>query len=492
MFDTATSPSMPVVSLDAPDEVLWFARDCRRTADLAEAQLLQAALAWADQHPAESLMDATVLPGADVPIAIAGEGAPLVAEFCIAEFAAGVGMTTEAGRGFVGAAVELRYRLPRTWQHVINLRVPAWRARRIAQATTGLSAEAAAFVDAQVAPFAHKVGPAVLDRLVEEAIGRFMPDLAREHAAARADGRRFEINDHQVSFDGTCDVRGELDLADALDLEAAISAGAEALKAAGSTEALPVRRARAAGELARAQLALPVESDDFDSVAPNGSGEESAGSTACTQDMSSAPRVKSPVRFTPRRVVIYAHLSADALTRCHCAATVGEAVESTTEVPLQVARVENRRQIVTAEQVRAWCGNADTDVVVKPVIDLSEHIHVGAYEAPDRLAEQAQLRDLTCVFPHCNRAARRCDCDHVVEHGNRGGPTCSCNIAPLCRRHHRLKTHSTWRYTVLEPGSYLWSSPHGYQFLRDHEGTRDVTPRERVPRRFEHLYPPPD
>ena len=47
---------------------------------------------------------------------------------------------------------------------------------------------------------------------------------------------------------------------------------------------------------------------------------------------------------------------------------------------------------------------------------------------------------------------------------------------PLCRRHHRLKTHhGGWGYTVLEPGCYLWSSPHGYQFLRDHRGTTDVT-----------------
>jgi hypothetical protein len=28
---------------------------------------------------------------------------------------------------------------------------------------------------------------------------------------------------------------------------------------------------------------------------------------------------------------------------------------------------------------------------------------------------------------------------------------------------------------MLEPGSYLWSSPHGYQFLRDTEGTLDVS-----------------
>ncbi len=78
------------------------------------------------------------------------------------------------------------------------------------------------------------------------------------------------------------------------------------------------------------------------------------------------------------------------------------------------------------------------------------------------------------MFPWCTRPAPRCDIDHVIAHAA-GGTTCSCNTAPLCRRHHRLKTHSPWTYTVLEPGTYLWSSPHGYQFLRDHEGTLDIT-----------------
>lgn len=482
MSETAASPSMPVVSLDAPGEVLWFARECRRAADLAEAQLLQAALTWADQHSVESLLDAAVLPGADVPISIAGEGAPLVAEFCIPEFAAAVGMTTESGRNYIGAALELAYRLPRLWRRVVSVELPAWRARRITQTTMALSSEAATFVDGQLAPFAHKVGMGAVEKLVEEAIGRFMPDLARERAQDRADGRRFEIDERQVSFDGTCDVRGELDLADALDLEAAISAGAHALKQAGSTEALSVRRARAAGELARAQFALALDPECVEAARAGASGQEKTD-TAARDDSAAGGRAhrptEAPAPISPRRVVIYAHLSADALT--------GQGSEC-----LQVARVENRRQVVTTDQVREWCGNADADVVVKPVIDLAEHVHVGAYEVPDRLAEQARLRDLTCVFPHCHRSARRCDCDHVVEHGSKGGPTCSCNIAPLCRRHHRLKTHSTWRYTVLEPGSYLWSSPHGYQFLRDHEGTRDVSPPQGVPKRFEHLYPPPD
>ncbi len=136
--------------------------------------------------------------------------------------------------------------------------------------------------------------------------------------------------------------------------------------------------------------------------------------------------------------------------------------------------MENHRQGVTADQVRTWCANPDTQVTVKPVIDLSEHIHVEAYEVPERLAEQTELRDLSCVFPWCSRPARRCDHDHAIPY-DEGGTTCSCNIAPLCRRHHRLKTHSAWDYTVLEPGSFAWTSPHGYHYLRDHAGTTDTT-----------------
>ena len=104
---------------------------------------------------------------------------------------------------------------------------------------------------------------------------------------------------------------------------------------------------------------------------------------------------------------------------------------------------------------------------------------VEAYEVPDRLREQTILVNQHCVFPHCTRPARSCDVDHVVAHHD-GGPTCTENLAPLCRRHHRLKTHTSWTYTILEPGSFLWSSPHGYSYLCDHTGTTDLTP-ERHP-----------
>ena len=101
---------------------------------------------------------------------------------------------------------------------------------------------------------------------------------------------------------------------------------------------------------------------------------------------------------------------------------------------------------------------------MKPVLDLEAHDPVDSDVVPDRHAELTAVRDKTCVFPWCTRTARHCDTDHTIP-PSRGGPTCPCNLAPLCRRHHRIKTHGGWTYTTLEPGVYLWTSKHGYHYL---------------------------
>ena len=72
-------------------------------------------MTWAEQHPPESIgAEATwITPAGDTGIPIAGEGAPLVSEFCIAEFALAIGRSTDAGRAWSRTAVELKYRLGR-------------------------------------------------------------------------------------------------------------------------------------------------------------------------------------------------------------------------------------------------------------------------------------------------------------------------------------------------------------------------------------------
>ena len=114
-------------------------------------------------------------------------------------------------------------------------------------------------MDDQVSGFAHRIRPSGVDRLVEEAIVRFMPDEARRRREAAADGRHAHVHTGQVSFEGTVWVEAEVDLADALDLDTALSVGAARLADLGSAASLDVRRSEALGEMARHQLALDLD-----------------------------------------------------------------------------------------------------------------------------------------------------------------------------------------------------------------------------------------
>src|SRR5436190_22459684 len=137
---------------DSAEAVLDAARERRAVADKAEAELLELAVQWAVIHPAESLEDAgTYRLHGDVPVPVAGSGAPLVAEFSIAEFAAAVGVSTESGKRYVGHALELRFRLKKLWARVVAGDLAAWKARRVAEQTVWLDPEAATDVDRHVA-----------------------------------------------------------------------------------------------------------------------------------------------------------------------------------------------------------------------------------------------------------------------------------------------------------------------------------------------------
>jgi len=437
----------PLATLErsiSPDSVLATARAERAAADRAEARLLVAAAEWADLHPPESIHDAATfwVRGCEAEEQIAGEGCPLVAEFCAAELGAALGTSTTAAKRLMGHALELRHRLPRLWRRVHAGDLPAWRARRVAEATihAGLTPEAAAFVDRMVAPFAHRTGVAAVDRLVAEAIARTAPTVTAEHpddpAPVVPDGRHVTVHDQDVAYAGTVRVEAELDLADALDLDHAVRLGAESLRSLGSGAPLDARRAEALGDLVRRQLAL-----DLGSSAPDAS-------------------------LAARRLDLHVHLSASV------AADTG----AVSLDPL--ATLEQGQRQILLDQVKEWCADSHTQVVVRPVLDLAAQLSASGYAVPDRLREQVVQRDRTCLFPWCSRPARTCQVDHVVPYDHSdpesGGRTESGNLAALCTHHHRLKTHGGWSYVMPEPGVAFWRSPLGHHYLRDHTGTRPL------------------
>ena len=393
-------------------EVLSAASTLAGISRRAETLLLVRATEWADLHPASP----------DEAPAFDDEHVPSVAWDAPAELALAVGLSHDAGVRMIHEALELRHRLPTVWGRVVAGEVPAWRARRIAERTIGHPDDVAAHIDQAVGPIAHKVGPITLHRLLDEAEMRLHAQ-ERELAQLRAlEARRVRVFD-DISYDGVGYVEIRADLKDILDFDTCLSRVAQMLAERGSTESLDVRRSMAVGILADPQSALDL-----------------LGGTVT----GGRPR---------KQLQLFVHLTAESLQGLG-----------------PVGRCEWNATAMLEQQVRSWCGRDDTHLTVTGILDLSEHLQVDAYEVPDRLGQQVDHVHHTCVFPHCTRPARRCDKDHRVPHGA-DGTTCSCNLAPLCRRHHRLKTFKGWRYLRLAPATYLWRSPHGRWYVRDPHGT---------------------
>ena len=310
---------------------------------------------------------------------VAGEGAPWVAEFSVTEFAAALGMSHRCGEAVrrprpraplpAAAGVEAS-----PWTVACGR---GWRGGSPRRPSCS-SQDAASFVDRHVAPTAHRIGPVQLDRLVDEAIGRYMPAEAERRRLEHADGRYFTVESRQVhSYDGTLAVHGELDIADAMELETAIQTVAAQLKDLGSTESLDVRRSMAVGELAGVSCRLEL------SVVEEG-----------------APR---PSRNHPRKIVLYVHLSQDALT----------------------ARLEHGNHLITPGQLRDLCDAAEPgDRETRPRPDRPRPGRHPRRTGPAPRAGRGPRPDLRLPLVHPPRPS--CDADHTVP-AARGGPTCPCN-----------------------------------------------------------------
>lgn len=448
---------------------LAYVVERRRRQDAAAAEELRAVTAWADLHrvqepgvvgsvdeiTAEELDrrrlrgQSTSLLGLEGELRLAGEGVFMVEEFAVCQLAPALSMSEPAARRYVGQAMELRERLPRLFDRVMAGVLPAWKARQIAEQTIPLNAAAADYVDAQLAPFAHKIGLTRALRCVAAAILRHDPDLAAARAAEAAEGRGVWIDDR---IDGTSEITAVTGTPDARAVDQALNALATTLGELGDTDPRQVRRAKALGILADPQAALDL-----------GAAADSSPATAGP----AGPATTTPSRRTPgnRPTPLHVHLHLDAVNGVLSAEGTGHLARVGGVGPRALRAVE------------AWLRDLAPGAMVKltPVIDLADNISVDAYEAPDRLRAQVDERDDCCRFPRCGRNGRY-DLDHIDPYvdPNDGGPpgeTSTANLARLCRFHHRVKTHATWTYERVHDAGVLWTSPLGRQYYVDETGT---------------------
>ena len=82
------------------------------------------------------------------------------------------------------------------------------------------------------------------------------------------------------------------------------------------------------------------------------------------------------------------------------------------------------------------------------------------YQPSRALQHLVKVRNARCTAPGCGQPASRCDLDHTVA-WDQGGPTCECDLAPLCRHHHRCKQSQGWKLEQPSPGVLRWKTPAG-------------------------------
>ncbi len=275
--------------------------DLRRVRDAAERDLFLLTAHFADLYHVDPARpdQLRTLPGTEREIKVAGDGAPLVWEFAIAEMAAELGISTWSARRKIGDALETRHRLPLLFARVEAGEVPAWIAAKVAQATRPLTRAQAAFVDDQLVEYADGRLPwsrfaAKLEAVIIDAD----PDAAaaREQVAAAARFAKVgQSNDH-----GQKTLYVKTSAAEMTRIDATIAYLADALKALGDLDDEDRRRTKAVLLMANPDQALtllqaitthrattpterrpaPASAAPADSAAPRGDGGQPRQPTA--------------------------------------------------------------------------------------------------------------------------------------------------------------------------------------------------------------------
>ena len=284
------------------------------------------------------------------------------------------------------------------------------------------------FADRLIAAMPRRIGQVKAAQLVQEARLYFDPDraIADEEEALTKRG----VWLRHGNAPATTDVTMTLDTPDALLFDQTLTRIAGDLNELGDTEDLDVRRARAVGILADPQYALDLLS-----------GREGAAPSHRARRRRTSTSTSPPRPFAD-------------LADGTGAASIEKLGAATT-------------QLLTDWLTRFAA--AGTKITLRPVLDLNSDRAVDQHDPPEAMRETVMLRDATCVFPSCGRDSRTCDLDHITEYlpmedGGPPGQTRPGNLAPLCRSHHRVKTHTAWHYKRLDDGSYEWTAPTGHQY----------------------------
>ena len=486
------------------DELIGVLRAARRLASWSAALELAAVTDLATRREAEA----------------AGAGPDMPGEHIGDEVAAALTLTARAADVLLDLAIALR-RLPATRAALAAGRIDRYRATVIADEVGGLGDEHAAAVEQQVLDDAPGQTTGQLRSATRRAVLAADPAAARERKERASRDARVERWDEHA---GTAALAGrDLPPADVLAADHNLSALASALRRAGVAGTMDQLRAQVYLALLSGQPITALTGrrawtgGGYAGTGPGGSGPggSSPGGSSpggsgpvATGPLGSGPGLSTCGHGPPGAVNLTMPLAtwlglSDAPG--HAAGYGPLDADDSRDLAAQLARQRGSRWCITltgegGRPVAHGCartgpgpggrsrppprrsprsGRSPRRAATSPgwPAEASEwlagiaisrletgdcrHLRESrSYRPPAALRHLITVRQPTCSFPGCRRPAIRCDEDHTLPY-DQGGRTCECNLAPLCRRHHRCKQAEGWRLEQPEPGVLVWHTPAG-------------------------------
>ena len=435
------------------DELIGVLRALRRLESWCCAGTLAAIAELARRRPAERTAPAAA--------ASPGSFPEHLSEFIGDEVAAALTLTTRTADAYLELALDLATRLPGTARALHEGVIDYPKARLIANLTRVLSDEDARAVEAQILPAAGQQTTGRLRAAVSRAVLAIDPAAAtkrREEAQKDPRVRRWQEDA------GTAALAGYgLPPAEVLEADQRLTDRALALRDAGLPGSLEELRARAYLDTLLGQDSTPRQS----STPSQDSGPG--------QDPGPAPG--------RHHLAARVNLTVPLLTQLGLAAEPGEVAGFG---PVDPALARDLTTLAAADPASRFCvtvtgaagqaighgcipgrppdlgRSSGFTLTISPLAgDRCDHRHQEpAYQPSRKLRHLIEARHRTCCAPGCGRRAARCDLDHTVPY-DQGGRTCECNLAPLCRHHHRCKQSEGWQLEQVAPGQLRWTTPSG-------------------------------
>ncbi|MGO1488423.1 MAG: hypothetical protein ACTHWA_07685 [Arachnia sp.] len=410
-----------------------------------------------------------------------------VSEFVGMELGPLLGCSEHRANTLIFETINLYYRHRPLWDAVQSLSLDAHRASKAAGKFGNLPPDLATRAGELWSVKQHRLGWRGAIDLCDKILIQLDPAMAAEREAARLKERGVKIWD---IHEGTINLTAKLDALDAHYVNATVGqiAGILRAKPEYTAVAIDVLRAKALGIMAHPAIALTliqgslqqpifgttayteaIGPADVDALADTGAktdtgdgNEDTAGIPWDVIDVDSG-RVTTdphrchghacgfitvPLKKLQPAIQIYIHLNpADGAANIEGIGTV--AVATLTE-------------LLDGKQIR-----------ITPVIDLNTFTDEHHYRPSRRLKEALHLTFPQEAFPYSNKSSRTCDLDHTraFQSSIRDPQTRLGNLAPLSRRTHRAKTAGFWSCEQPTPGTLTWTSPLGFRYTIDHNGT---------------------